>query len=105
MENLTTENFREKIYSGTKKRAVLFTAQWCGFCRSMKLMCSKAQEDFSSVEFYIADIDKEPELKKAFAISVVPTFILFEDGKPLSKAAGLMKKSELYTLLGAEQKA
>ena len=103
MENLTAENFREKVYFGDKRCAVLFTAPWCGFCRSMKLMCEKAQDDFSIVDFYMVDIDNEPELKSAFAIAMVPTFMVFEDGKPLSKAAGLMKKTELYTLLGAEQ--
>ncbi|MBE6793627.1 MAG: thioredoxin family protein [Ruminococcaceae bacterium] len=105
MEKLTAENFREKVYFSDKRRAVLFTAPWCGFCRSMKLMCEKAQKDISSVEFYTVDIDAEPELKKAFAVAAVPTFIVFEDGKPLNKATGLMKKSELYTLLGAETRA
>lgn len=102
MENLNTEDFREKIYFDDKRCAVLFTAPWCGFCRSMKLMLEKAEKDFSGVEFYAVDIDKEPSLKTAFAISAVPTFIVFEDGKPMSKATGLLKKSELYTLLGAE---
>ncbi len=102
MEILTAESFREKIYFGDNKCAVLFTAPWCGFCRSMKLMCMKASADFDNMKFYMVDIDSEPELKRAFAVAVVPTLIVFEDGKPINKAAGLLKKSELYTLLGAE---
>lgn len=102
MENLSTEEFREKIYFGDNRSAVLFTAPWCGFCRSMKLMIEKAERDFAGTEFYVVDIDKEPSLKTAFGISAVPTFIVFEDGKPLNKATGLLKKTELYTLLGAE---
>ncbi len=102
MEILNTEDFREKVYFGDKRCAVLFTAPWCGFCSSMKLMVEKAQRDFGSTDFYTVDIDKEPSLKTAFAISAVPTFIVFEDGKPLNRATGLLKKSELYTLLGAE---
>lgn len=102
MENLNTEDFREKVYFGDNRSAVLFTAPWCGFCRSMKLMVEKAEKDFAETDFFTVDIDKEPSLKTAFAISAVPTFIVFEDGKPLNKATGLLKKSELYTLLGAE---
>ena len=102
MEILNTEDFREKVYFGDRKCAVLFTAPWCGFCRSMKLMVEKAERDFSGTDFYTVDIDKEPSLKTAFAVSAVPTFIVFEDGKPMSKATGLLRKSELYTLLGAE---
>ncbi len=102
MEVLNTEDFREKVYFGDRRCAVLFTAPWCGFCRSMKLMCEKAERDFSATDFFTVDIDKEQSLKTAFAISAVPTFILFEEGKPLNKATGLLKKSELYTLLGAE---
>lgn len=102
MEVLNTEAFREKIYFSDNRSAVLFTAPWCGFCRSMKLMVEKAEKDFSATDFYTVDIDKEPSLKTAFAVSAVPTFIVFEDGKPLNKATGLLRKSELYTLLGAE---
>lgn len=102
MENLSTEDFKERVYFGDRRCAVLFTAPWCGFCRSMKLMIEKAEKDFSATDFYVVDIDKEPSLKTAFAVSAVPTFILFEDGKPLNRATGLLKKSELYTLLGAE---
>lgn len=102
MESLNTEDFREKIYFEDNRSAVLFTAPWCGFCRSMKLMCEKAEKDFAETKFYTVDIDKEPSLKTAFGISAVPTFILFEDGKPINRATGLLKKSELYTLLGAE---
>lgn len=102
MEALTTDNFREKIYFGDNRCAVLFTAPWCGFCRSMKLMCDSARKDFASTEFYTVDIDKEPGLKTAFAVSAVPTLVVFEDGRPLNRATGLVKKSELYTLLGAE---
>lgn len=102
MENLTTEDFREKIYFDDNRSAVLFTAPWCGFCRSMKIMLEKAEKDFGSTVFYVVDIDKEPGLQTAFGISAVPTFILFEEGKPLNRATGLLKKTELYTLLGAE---
>ena len=102
MENLTTEDFREKIYFDDNRSAVLFTAPWCGFCRSMKIMLEKAEKDFGSTGFYVVDIDKEPGLQTAFGISAVPTFILFEEGKPLNRATGLLKKTELYTLLGAE---
>ncbi|MBQ8573121.1 MAG: thioredoxin family protein [Ruminococcus sp.] len=102
MEILNTEDFREKVFFEDKRCAVLFTAPWCGFCRSMKLMVEKAERDFGLTQFYTVDIDKEPSLKTAFGISAVPTIIVFEDGKPLNKATGLLKKSELYTLLGAE---
>jgi len=102
MESLTTESFREKIYFDDERSAVLFTAPWCGFCRSMKLMIQKAERDFSATKFYTVDIDEEPSLKTAFAISAVPTFILFDEGRPLNRATGLIKKSELYALLGIQ---
>jgi len=102
MEVLNTEEFREKIYFDDSRSAVLFTAPWCGFCRSMKLMLEKAERDFGSTKIYIVDIDKEPSLKTAFGVSAVPTLIVFEEGRPLNRATGLIKKSELYTLLGAE---
>lgn len=100
MENLTAESFREKVYFDDDKAAVLFTAPWCGFCKSMKLMCEKAQNDFLDTSFYTVDIDLEPSLKNAFNIASVPTLIVFEEGRPLSRATGLMKKTQLYELLG-----
>ncbi len=104
MEKLTAESFREKVYSDDQRAALLFTAPWCGFCKSMKLMCEKAENDFSDTRFYTVDIDSEPSLKNSFNIASVPTLILFEDGRALSRATGLMKKSQLYELLGIESR-
>lgn len=100
LENLTAENFRAKVYFGDEKIAVLFTAPWCGFCKSMKLMCDKAGADFTDIKFYTVDIDEEASLKSAFNVNSVPTLIVFENGRPLSRATGLMKKIQLYELLG-----
>lgn len=99
MESVTTESFREKIYFDDERSVVLFTAPWCGFCRSMKLMIQKAEKDFGTTKFYTVDIDEEPSLKTSFAIAAVPTLILFEEGRPLNRITGLIKKSDLYEFL------
>lgn len=101
MKHLNENNFKETVYFSDNPCAVLFTAPWCGFCKSMKLMCEKAQEDFSETDFYTVDIDAEQSLKNAYGVSAVPTLIVFEDGTPVSRASGLLKKGELYSLLGS----
>ncbi len=101
MENICAEDFREKIYLADKRCAVLFTASGCGFCHSMIIMAEKLRPEFDNIRFYLADIEKEPQLKNAMEISAVPTLIVFDDGTPIARATGLLKKSELYAILEA----
>ena len=68
------------------KVPVLFTTDWCGYCRRFLPHYRKAAPAGWTVD--ISD-DDDP-LWDSFGIRVVPTVILFEDGRPVQRWAGAL---------------
>lgn len=99
MEKLNSDSFNEKISLSDNKVAVSFTAPWCGFCKTLKLMLENIENEWGAVEMFYVDTDEEKELAKEYSVSSVPMLFIFSEGKVLKKSVGLMKKSELYEML------
>ena len=64
---------------------VLFTADWCGFCHRFLHHFKRLREG------WVVDVsDDDVPAWDAFGIRVVPTVILFEDGAPVRRWAGVL---------------
>lgn len=64
---------------------VLFSADWCGYCRRFLPHYRRFPEG------WIVDIsDDDDPIWDDLAIRVVPTVILFEDGKPAARWEGVL---------------
>lgn len=59
---------------------MLFTANWCGPCKSVKRVIEE-----SNIEVDIMDVDIHPDLCKAHAVLTVPTLVL-ENGTLITTA-------------------
>lgn len=65
--------------------AVMFAADWCGFSRRFYPHFKRIQEG------WVVDIsDEDDPLWDDLDIHVVPTVILFEDGVPAKRWAGIL---------------
>lgn len=66
--------------------AVCFHADWCGFCRRF-LPLFEARAQGAPIPFLLADLSSKDDPRwDAFALRVVPTIILFKQGKPVWRA-------------------
>jgi thioredoxin-related protein len=65
----------EKALQNNKNLLIIFSAKWCGYCRSLKADLEKL--DVTNYEICYIDIDEEPnkDLVKHFNIKMVPTSI------------------------------
>lgn len=64
---------------------VMFTTDWCGYCRRFEPHFRRLGKGI------IVDIsDDDDPLWDDLGIRVVPTVILFEDGKPVARWAGAL---------------
>lgn len=61
----------------------IFTASWCTPCKNLKSFLKDYHEVLKSKghRLTLIDIDKDPELKKRYRVSSVPTTIIFDDDK------------------------
>ncbi|MDE7160029.1 MAG: thioredoxin family protein [Muribaculaceae bacterium] len=87
--------YDEFIKSNTKV-LIEFYAEWCGPCQTMGPIMEEVQgmvgEDVSIAQI---DIDKNEAEAKALGIEIVPTFIIYKNGKEAWRYSGLMTRGEL----------
>ena len=93
--NMNEKQFQEVLQSG---RAFLvdFWASWCGYCRRIGPAYEKIAEEFGEVLMVAkVNIDEEPALAEAEKIEVIPTLVLYRDGKPLGSIVAPESKAAI----------
>ena len=85
-------------YLGTLPAIVDFTAKWCGPCQRIAPILDQLANEFQGqVVIYKVDIDKNPELAKAFKVSSIPAILYIPaEGEP-SMTIGSRDKARFHS--------
>jgi thioredoxin 1 len=84
MEHVTPEDFGSKVLQSDKKTVVLFYATWCPYCANFKPTFETAKIENVNKIGSIIDEDENP-LWDRFNIQAVPTIVVFQNGKIISR--------------------
>ena len=99
MIHMNQELFQQAL-QGEKPVLVEFWAPWCVYCRRIEAATAKVAEQFGS-ELVIGqvNIDEEPLLSHQEQLEVIPTFVLYRDGKAISSVVAPESKAALENFI------
>lgn len=93
-------NPKQWKYQGEKPSIVDFYATWCGPCKQLSPVLEELSKEYAGkIDFYKIDVDKEPELARAFGINSVPTLLFSPmQGNP-AVTQGALSKEQLKEII------
>ena len=108
--NLTTKEFKEKIFDyekekewkfkGNKPAIIDYFAEWCSPCKTIAPILEELSEEYKNkIDIYKVNVEESHELSKTFAIQSIPAilFIPLKD-EPQMMVGGLPKESFKQTI-------
>lgn len=96
---INKNNFEKEIMKSEKKVLLDFYADWCGPCRMVSPLVDEIANENSQYLVGKINVDQEPELAQTFGVSSIPTLVVMEDGKIVSRSVGAMPKMQILAML------
>jgi thioredoxin len=87
MENVTSEKVKQ-LQSEGKKVLVDYWAKWCGPCKSLIPRLESIESQYPDVAFVKVDVDENMDSALDLGIRSVPTVIIYDGEKLISRSQG-----------------
>jgi thioredoxin 1 len=95
VQEITDASFTQKVLSNPGLTIVDFNATWCGPCKKLKPIFTKAAEKFSGrASFASIDTDANPTVSALYKVQSIPLLLFFKEGKMVNSITGLPDAAE-----------
>ncbi|MDF3289857.1 thioredoxin [Streptomyces silvisoli] len=85
----TSQDFAEVAEQSTLPVLVDLWATWCGPCRMVSPALERVARDMAGrIKLVKVDIDKSPQLQQRFGVQAVPTLLILDQGREISRQTG-----------------
>jgi len=99
LKEIKSNEFKKEVIESEKAVLVDFYASWCMPCKMLAPVLEKISNSRADFNIIKVNIDESIELANEYEIEVVPTMVVFKDGKPVNKLVGVVKENEIVDLM------
>ena len=97
--NINSQNFYEEVIQSDKKVLLDFWAPWCAPCRMVVPLVEEIAEERPDIKVGKVNVDEQMELANQFGVMSIPTLVVLENGKIISKSMGAKPKKAILNML------
>lgn len=98
--SVSSESFVSEVLTQEGVVLVDFWAAWCGPCKKLNPILEELEESFNGrVKFCKVDVMDNVKLAGDYAVSALPTMIVFKTGLPQAQINGLVSKQRIKKVL------
>jgi thioredoxin 1 len=102
VKQFTDANFKSEVLDSSVPVLVDFWAEWCMPCKMLAPTIDALAEEFKDkVKVGKMDTDSNRNTAVQYAISAIPTVLVFKNGQVAKKFVGLKNKTELTEALNS----
>ncbi len=99
VQEIASSEFENEVLNSDKKVLVDFYATWCGPCKIISPIIEEVAKESPEVKFVKVDIDANQELAEKYEVVYIPTLVVIENGKEITKSVGAISKEEILNLI------
>ena len=100
IEQVTDENFKERVINSELPVLIDFWAPWCGPCRMIAPMVEQLAAQYQGkLNVVKINTDEASDTASQYNISAIPTLIIIKDGEVMEQVIGVRSREELANLI------
>lgn len=95
---ISENTFESDVLKSEVPVVVDFVAKWCGPCRKLSPVLEEIETTLNGkAKIVKIDADSNREIMKKYSVSGLPSLLVFKNGEPVERMAGMIPKSTIIS--------